>query len=511
MTSTLHDRLRTAAEQRGDSVALRFLDEELTFAQLDRRVDGLARALIDLGIGPSDRVLIAASLRPDVIVAQYAVSSVGAAFVMTNPAWQDDEVAHALRLTEPSAVLADLPTAASGNFASIKHRVCLDDAAPGGWHASADLVSCAAGSPPYESASDPMRDVALVFSSGTTGMPKAVRHSHVSLLANVDAWTAAAAIDESDRLQLFLPLFHTYGIVTVATAISARSSLRLIPAFDLDTVLDNIVDERITIIFGATPVFAGLASRVDLGSFDLSSLRYAVWGATPIVAATAAALSQRTGMRWLAAYGASEAPVLCSTPVLSGDDPHLGTAGRAVSGVELRIVDLDTGELVPPGASGEIQARGSQVMLGYLPQGANLEAFDDTWLRTGDIGWQDDDGWLHITDRVKEMLKVSAFQVAPVELERVLFRHPAVADCAVYGLPDDRLGELPKAAVVLAAGASLTEDEVISWFEPQLARYKRLRAVAFVDHIPRTASGKVLRRVLRDADLAALDSQTTTT
>jgi len=490
--------LHRAVDRSPDGVALRYLDRTVTYAGLAADVNRLAAALDRLGVRAGDRVMIASPIRPEVVVAQYAVAALGAAFVMVNPAWHADEIAHAIALTGPVAVVAEA-AGADDRFDRIGVRVSMT-AAPG-WAAYRDLLAAESPDPVARAAARPDADVALVYSSGTTGMPKAVRHTHASLLANVTSWREAAAIDDRDRLQLFLPLFHTYGIVTVATAILAGCPLRLIPRYDLGDVLANLAAERITIVFGATPVFTSMADRPDLESYDLSGLRYAVWGATPIVAATARRLSERIGLSWLAAYGASEAPVLCGTPILSGDDPRVGSAGRAVAGVELRIVDLETGAAVPARGAGEIQVRGPQVMAGYLPASADAETFVDGWLRTGDVGWVDEDGWLYVTDRVKEMLKVSAYQVAPVELERVLFQHPEVADCAVYGVPHDRLGELPKAAVVRTAGSTVTEAELLAWFEPRLARYKRLRAIAFVDAIPRTASGKVLRRQLRDADL----------
>jgi acyl-CoA synthetase (AMP-forming)/AMP-acid ligase II len=200
----------------------------------------------------------------------------------------------------------------------------------------------------------------------------------------------------------------------------------------------------------------------------------------------------------LPAYGASELPVLAVNPV---DDPaswRLDSAGLPPPEVELRAVDLDTGEVLPAGAVGELQARSPSLMAGYLPDEANAEAFVDGWYRTGDIGWLEPEGWVHLTDRAKEMIKVKGFQVAPAELEAVLHGHPAVLDCAVFGVPDEAAGEVPVAAVQLDPDQPVTVEELQRLVADTLANYKQLREVVVVDAIPRLPSGKVLRRVLRD-------------
>src|SRR5262245_49931473 len=194
------------------------------------------------------------------------------------------------------------------------------------------------------------------------------------------------------------------------------------------------------------PIALALANHPRLEDYDLSSLRYIMWGATPVTESVAQAVTERTGVRWLAAYGASELPVLAANPI---DDPaawRLDSAGLPPAGVELRAVDLDSGAALAPGEVGEIQARSASVMAGYLPDAANADAFDDGWYRTGDVGWLEPDGWVHLTDRAKEMIKVNGFQVAPAEVEAVLHGHPAVVDCAVFGIADERAGEVPGAA-----------------------------------------------------------------
>jgi acyl-CoA synthetase (AMP-forming)/AMP-acid ligase II len=223
-----------------------------------------------------------------------------------------------------------------------------------------------------------------------------------------------------------------------------------------------------------------------------------MWGATPVTEQVAEVVTRRSGVRWLPAYGASELPVLACNPVDRPDEWRLDSAGLPPDGVELRVADLETGAVLHPGETGEIQARSPSVMAGYLPVEASVEAFVDGWYRTGDVGWLEPEGWVHLTDRSKEMIKVNGFQVAPAEIEAVLHGHPAVLDCAVFGLPDPRAGEVPVGVVQLDPAVPVADGELERLVADSLASYKQLRHVVVVDSIPRLPSGKVLRRELRD-------------
>jgi acyl-CoA synthetase (AMP-forming)/AMP-acid ligase II len=241
-----------------------------------------------------------------------------------------------------------------------------------------------------------------------------------------------------------------------------------------------------------------MAHHPAIEEFDLSSLRYIMWGATPVSENVARVVTERTGIRWLPAYGASELPVISCNPVAEPERWRLDSPGLPPEGLALRVADLDTGEVLAPGQIGEIQALSPSVMAGYLPEAANADAFSEGWYRTGDVGWLEPDGWVHLTDRSKEMIKVNGFQVAPAELEAVLLTHPAVLDCAVFGIPDARAGEVPVAAVQLDPGRAVTEQELTRLVADSLANYKQVRRVVVVDAIPRLPSGKALRRTLRD-------------
>jgi acyl-CoA synthetase (AMP-forming)/AMP-acid ligase II len=335
-------------------------------------------------------------------------------------------------------------------------------------------------------------DALLVFSSGTTGQPKAVRHTHASLAAAVRHWRHALDLTAADRIQVVTPPSHILGLLNIITALQTGAWLRLHRRFDVDAMLRHIEADRITVEMAVAPIALAIAAHPDLETFDLSSLRFIMWGATPVTASVADTVTRRTGVRWVPAYGTTELPVIaCSHP-----GARLDSVGHPVSGVEVRVVALDTGNPLPAGEVGEIWARADSLMAGYLPAEASPEVLCDGWYRTGDVGYLGDDGCLRITDRCKEMIKVRGFQVAPAEIEAVLYGHPAVGDCAVFGVPDPADGEAVVAAV--AVRAPVTDTELAGLVAERLASYKRLSRVAFVPEIPRLPSGKLLRRVLKE-------------
>ena len=458
-----------------EPAALVFEDRHLSLPELGAMTESLGSTLRKRGVQAGQRVALMASNRPEFIAAVHAVWRLGAAAVLISPAWKRDEVEHALALTDPADAVGDHPV--------------LDGLSPM-LHLDEPLTPAEAGS----TAVRPDGDAALVFSSGTTGLPKAVRHTHASLDAAVRHWRAALGLTARDRLQVTTPPSHILGLLNILTALRTGALVRLHPRFDIDRLLRHIETDRITVEMAVAPIALALASHPDLESYDLSSLRYIMWGATPVTRSIAETVTRRTGIGWVPAYGTTELPVITCNP-LSG--ARLDSVGRAVPGVELRVVSLNTGEPAGPGEAGEIQARSDSLMAGYLPAAAIAEVSDDGWYRTGDIGWLDAEGWLRITDRLKEMIKVRGFQVAPAEIETVLHGHPAVKDCAVFGVPDGANGE----AVVAAVTTHIPVDagELIARVDAKLASYKHLSRVVFVTEIPRLPSGKVLRRVLKES------------
>ncbi|MFL0275751.1 class I adenylate-forming enzyme family protein [Mycobacterium sp. SMC-19] len=459
----------------GSSTAvLAFEDRQWCLPELDALAGDLAAALVADGVRAGDRVALMSSNRPEFVIAVRAIWRVGAVVALISPAWKRDEVAHALALVQPRCALGDQPVLAE--LMPMRH---LDDEIPAGtWE----------GDPPPAGS-----DALLVFSSGTTGLPKAVRHTHASLAAAVDHWRDALGLHAADRIQVATPPSHILGLLNILTALSVGAWVRLHRRFDIDAMLQSIGADRITVEMAVAPIALAIAAHPELESFDLSSLRFIMWGATPVTAAVADTVTRRTGVPFVPAYGTSELPVIACSPAGAG---RLDTVGRPVPGVQLRVVDVETGEQLSAGAPGEILVRSASLMAGYLPASATAEAVRDGWFHTGDVGYLDAGGWLRITDRCKEMIKVRGFQVAPAEIEAVLHEHPAVADCGVFGVPDERDGEAVVAAVALCVPVG--DDELCALVSDRLASYKRLHRVVFVPEIPRLPSGKLLRRLLKE-------------
>ncbi|MEX3651718.1 MULTISPECIES: class I adenylate-forming enzyme family protein [Mycolicibacterium] len=446
-----------------DPAVLAFDDVEYTLAELDALTSGMATALEHRGLRPGDRVAIMSSNRPEFVVALRAVWGLGAVAVLISPAWKAAEVAHVLALTAPSHAVGD-HDALAGQMPMLH----LDEPITPGRREF---------DPP-----DPDSDALFVFSSGTTGLPKAVRHTHRGLAAAIEHWRTALGFTSADRLQIMTPPAHILGLLNIAMVLDTGAWMRLHRRFDIDNMLRHIESDRITIEMAVAPIALAMAAHPDLTRYDLSSLRYVMWCATPVTPSVAHAVAERAGIQWLTAYGTTELPVIACNPL---DAIRIDTVGRPVRGVDVRI-----------GEGGEIQVRSDSVMAGYLPKEATAGTFCDGWYRTGDLGYLDDDGYLHITDRSKEMVKVRGFQVAPAEIEAVLHGHPAVSDCAVFGVADAADGEAVVAAVTTHSAVSA--EELIELVGARLASYKRPSRVEFVTEIPRLPSGKVLRRVLKE-------------
>jgi acyl-CoA synthetase (AMP-forming)/AMP-acid ligase II len=483
----VHRGLEAAAQRHGDRAALLVGDDRSTYRELNRQADAFAADLAARGVGAGDRVAVMSGNRPEFVAVINAVSKLGAATVLISPAWKQREVAAAVALTAPSHAVAD--GAGLAILTDVLGEECVRDL---------DVAPTPDGDAPSGREVSVDDDALFVFSSGTTGLPKAVRHTHRSMAHATQHWVDTLGLTADDRFQVATPPSHILGLLNLLTAAAAGATVRLHPRFDLDEVLGRIESDRMTLEMAVAPIALAMANHPRLEEFDLSSLRYIMWGATPVTAAVAEIVTSRTGVRWLPAYGASELPVIAVNPVHQPERWRLDSAGLPPGGVELRVVDIESREVLEPGAIGEIQARSPSVMAGYLPGEANADAFDDGWYRTGDVGWLEPEGWVHLTDRSKEMIKVNGFQVAPAEIEAVLHGHPAVRDCAVFGVPDERAGELPVAAVSLDATGSVTVDELQALVAESLATYKHLHAVVVVDDVPRLPSGKVLRRTLRD-------------
>lgn len=502
LTHLMHEGLERAAGRYGDRDAVRVGDDHWSFNELDRSANAFGRYLVGRGVRQGDRVAVMTTNRVEFVIAIAGISKAGAAAVLLSPAWKAVEVSHAVGLTRPVHAVADGASVAL--LAAHLPGAVTDLDVPALAETLRDIPD-----DPLASTARAGDDAVLVFSSGTTGLPKAVRHTHRSIGEATVHWRDALGLSADDRFQVATPPSHILGLLNLLTAAEAGATVRLHRRFDLDEVLRRIESDRMTLEMAVAPIALALANHPHLEDYDLSSLRYIMWGATPVTESVARVVTKRTGVQWLPAYGASEVPVIACNPVGDPASWRLDSAGLPPPGIELRVVDLDTGKVVPAGQAGELQVKSPSAMAGYLPEEATEAAVVDGWYRTGDVGWLEPEGWVHLTDRSKEMIKVNGFQVAPAELEAVLLAHPAVLDCAVFGVPDDRTGEAPIAAVQLNPEQAVEPGQLQQLVADSLATYKQLRHLVLVDSVPRLPSGKVLRRTLREQWLSGELADTT--
>src|SRR5436309_366271 len=349
---------------------------------------------------------------------------------------------------------------------------------------------------------DPAMDLAaLPYSSGTTGFPKGVMLTHRNLVANLLQTGAVHTLAAEDRVMAVLPFFHLYGMqVVMNLALWYGATLVTMPKFELEPFLGLVQQHRITRAFVVPPIVLALAKHPAVDGYDLSSLRRMMSGAAPLDAGLETACARRLGCELVQGYGLTEASPVTHANSDEQGRSRPGAVGPPLPNTECRVVDVATGRDLGPGEDGEILIRGPQVMQGYLdnPQATAATLDADGWLHTGDIGRVDAAGFFTIVDRAKELIKYKGFQVPPAELEAVLCTHPAVGDAAVIPIPDEACGEVPKAFVVLKEAA--TAADLMAYVAERVAPYKKIRAVEVIDAIPKSPSGKILRRVLKERE-----------
>jgi len=444
--------------------ALRCGELSLTHGELAARAAAAAGWLAARGVRAGDRVLLPARKDAAFVALHLGALRLGALSTPFNPSATPAELAH-LRADSEARLLADLPAPPDGT-------------------------------PPPPAAPDPARPALLLYTSGTTGRPKGVVHTHGSLAANLAAVHAAWGWSERDELLHALPLFHVHGlVVALHGALFAGAACTLLQRFEAQVVLDEIARRRATLFMGVPTMVHRLAA-LPTGGPDVSSVRLWVCGSAPLRAADRDAFRARFGAELLERYGLTETLMLASQPLRG--ERRAGSAGRALPGVELRIVDRASGRTLPPGEVGEVHARSPSVFAGYwrAPELTAGILAPDGWLATGDLGQLDADGTLTLVGRCKDLILTGGFNVYPLEVEGELAGHADVAECAVFGVPDDDLGEAVAAAVVPAAGRAPQPEALVAHCRARLAPHKVPRRWLLLPELPRTALGKVNRAAL---------------
>jgi acyl-CoA synthetase (AMP-forming)/AMP-acid ligase II len=477
----------------------------LTYGALAETIRRVAAGLAQRGVRKGDAFAIYAPNSLEYVVAFHAVASLGGIVVPLNPAYTVDELSHVLDdtgavylLTGPGGL--DRATEAARRC-GIREVFVFGEAQ--GVTPFASLLT-SDGEPPIVPI-DPRRDVVyLPYSSGTTGLPKGVMRTHFSLVASASQWVSAGELAEDDVLPGYLPFFHAVGVLlTLNLGLMAGATSVLMPRFDLASLLQLVQDYGITRLNVVPPIVVALAKEPMVDDYDLSTVRAVVCGGAPVGEDVARLCAARLGCPVKQMYGMTEVGATHSAPD-DLDPSKIGSIGPCLPNTECKVIDVVTGTELGPGQQGELWVRTPAMMKGYFNQPDATAATIDAggWLHTGDVGSADEDGWFTIVDRLKELIKYKAYQVAPAELEAILLSHPAVADAAVIPSPDARAGEVPKAFVVLKTGA--TPEELMAFVAARVAPYKKVRLVEFVELIPRSPSGKILRRVLVERERTAL-------
>jgi 4-coumarate--CoA ligase len=471
----------------------------LTYRQLDEQVRALAGGLAGRGFGPGDVLAIMAPNVPEYATVFHGAAMAGGTVTTVNPTYTAREVHHQLADSRASVLVTVAPFLANAREAAtgttVEQIVLLGERTD-----DTPSVLELAGPPLAEQVKvDPDDVVVLPYSSGTTGLSKGVMLTHRNLVANIAQVLEPTGMDADDVVMAVLPFFHIYGMqVLMNTGLRAGATIVTLPRFDLEQFLAAHQDHKITRSFVAPPIVVALAKHPIVDDFDLSNVKQVFSGAAPLSAELAAEAGARLGCEVVQGYGMTElSPVTHLTPEGMGKP---GSVGLTVPNTEVQIVDPASGEPLGIDADGEVWIRGPQVMKGYLNnERATAETIDaDGWLHTGDIGHIDRDGHLYVVDRLKELIKYKGFQVPPAELEALLLTHPAVADAAVIGVPDDEAGEIPVGYVVLKPAQEATPEEITQYVADRVAHYKQIRRLTLVEEIPKSASGKILRRVLRE-------------
>ncbi|PWJ27043.1 acyl-CoA synthetase (AMP-forming)/AMP-acid ligase II [Branchiibius hedensis] len=532
---TLPGVLRDTAARRPDQEALIDGPVRLTYAQLREAVDRFAQALLARGVRPGDRIGLWGPNQWQWVVAALGIQSTGAILVPVNTRFKGAEAQYVLRRSGAIALvaahrflqndyvrmLAELPAAgpcADAGHAEAPeplvpslpaiHTIIAFDTYPGSGVLDWADFDALADDIPRQRVDERIAGIApddvadILFTSGTTGAPKGVMTTQVANVVVDRGWADLVGLLPDDRYLLVNPLFHSFGYRAGLIACLLRGATIVLQAvFDVEETIHIVQTEHISVFPGAPAIYTSILDHPGRAGRRLSSVRLVVTGAAVVPVALIERMKSELGFATIiTAYGQTET---CGTATVCPPDAPIekiaSTSGRAIPGTSLRISGPDGSEL-PTGEAGEILVRGANVMKGYWQDPAATAAAitPEGWLHTGDVGFLDADGYLTITDRIKDMFTVGGFNVYPAEVEQILVRHPAVSDCAVVGVPDARLGDVGRAYVTLRDGATVTGEELHTWAREQMANFKVPRSFQILPQLPRNAAGKVQKFRLTD-------------
>jgi long-chain acyl-CoA synthetase len=507
--------LEDSAREAPAKTAIIFNDMKLPYAAVNAAANQIANGLVSLGIQPGDKVALSCPNLPYFPLVYYGILKAGAVVVPLNVLLKGREIAYHLQDADAKAYFCfqgtpDLPMGQFGyeGFQQIdgcEHffMITIDPAGPSPIEGTKTLGQLMYGkSPAFDTVATNADDTAVIlYTSGTTGSPKGAELSHANMIFNARLSDTMYGRVENDVHLVTLPLFHSFGqTVQMNGGFYNQAALSLLPRFDPDTALSIMERDNVTIFAGVPTMYWAMLNHPNPEKFDLAkiagNLRLAVSGGSAMPVEVMRAFGEKFKVEILEGYGLSEtSPVATFNRLDRPSKP--GSVGLPVWGVSVRVVDLEDKD-VAQGEMGEIVIKGHNIMKGYYKKPeATAEAMRNGWFHTGDIGKFDEDGFLTITDRVKDMIIRGGFNVYPREIEEVMVTHPAVSLAAVVGVPDERHGEEVKAYIILKPGQQVTEDELIDWCKGCMAAYKYPRAIEFRDALPMTATGKILKRELR--------------
>jgi acyl-CoA synthetase (AMP-forming)/AMP-acid ligase II len=478
----------------------------ITFGELSQLVPSVASGLARRGFQKGEVLAIYSPNVPEFAVVFYAVAMLGGILTTINPVYTVEELAH--QISDANAkylftIPALLPIALQAKSESAVQEIFVLGQGEGATP-FAELIEVMV--PPPEVKIDPREDVVVLpYSSGTTGLPKGVMLTHYNLVANLSQFGFFKFSDERHILIGVLPMFHIYGMqVILNSGLQNGATIVTMPRFELEAFLKTLQDYGVTLAHLAPPIIVALAKHPLAAKYDLSKLKYVFSGAAPLGEGITRECCEKLCCTIWQGYGMTESsPVTHSSPYRV-EDIKAGSVGTPIPNTECKVIDASNGEELGSDQVGEILVRGPQIMKGYLnlPEATASTVDSEGWLHTGDLGYADEDGHFYIVDRVKELIKYKGLQVAPAEIEAVLLSHPAVAEAAVVPSPDEDAGEVPKAFIVKRG--DLTAEEIMAFVAQHVAPYKKIRKVEFVEQIPKTPSGKILRRVLKERERAKL-------